>query len=96
VHTIELQGDAEWDRRKSAANLLKHGVRFSEAMTALSDDLAVTVEDEDSDERRFVTVGASAGGEVLVVVYTWREERVRLISARRATPKERRIYGRTR
>jgi uncharacterized DUF497 family protein len=92
VHTIELQGDAEWDRRKSAANLLKHGIRFSEAVTALSDDLAVTVEDEDSDERRFITVGAGVGGEILVVVYTWRDERVRLISARRATPKERRAY----
>jgi uncharacterized DUF497 family protein len=92
VHTIELQGDAEWDRRKSAANLLKHGIRFSEAVTALSDDLAVTVEDEDSDERRFITVGACVGGEILVVVYTWRDERVRLISARRATPKERRAY----
>jgi uncharacterized DUF497 family protein len=92
VHTIELQGDAEWDRRKSAANLLKHGIRFSEAVTALSDDLAVTVEDEDADERRFITVGAGVGGEILVVVYTWRDERVRLISARRATPKERRTY----
>lgn len=92
MHTIELQGDAEWDRRKSGANFLKHGVRFSEAVTVLQDDLAVTVEDEDSDERRFVTVGASDGGEILVVVYTWREERVRLISARRATPKERRAY----
>lgn len=92
MHTIELQGDAEWDRRKSAANLLKHGIRFSEAVTALSDDLAVTVEDEDADERRFITVGAGVGGEILVVVYTWRDERVRLISARRATPKERRTY----
>ena len=92
MHTIELQGEAEWDRRKAAANFLKHGVRFSEAVTVLSDDLAVTVEDEDSDEQRFVTVGASDGGEILVVVYTWREERVRLISARRATPKERRAY----
>lgn len=92
MHTIELQGDAEWDRRKSAANLLKHGIRFSEAVTALSDDLAVTVEDDDADERRFITVGAGVGGEILVVVYTWRDERVRLISARRATPKERRAY----
>jgi uncharacterized protein len=96
VHTIELQGGAEWDRRKSAANLLKHGVRFSEAVTVLYDDLAVTVEDDDSDERRFVTVGAGAGGEILVVVFTWREERVRLISARRAAPKERRAYEGTR
>jgi uncharacterized protein len=90
VHTIELQGDAEWDRPKAAANLLKHGVRFSEAVTVLFDDLAVTVEDED--ELRFITIGASAGGQVLVVVYTWRDHRVRLISARRAAPKERRAY----
>lgn len=92
MHTIELQGEAEWDRRKAAANLLKHGVRFSEAVTVLSDELAVTMEDEDSEEQRFITVGASDGGETLVVAYTWREERVRLISARRATPKERRAY----
>lgn len=95
MHTIELQGDAEWDRPKAAANLLKHGVRFSEAVTVLFDDLAVTVEDEDSDELRFITIGASAGGQVLVVVYTWRDHRVRLISARRATPKERRAYEET-
>ena len=95
MHTIELQGEAEWDRGKAAANLLKHGVRFSEAVTVLFDDLAVTVEDEGLDELRFSTVGASAGGQVFVVVYTWRDDRVRLISARRATPKERRAYEET-
>jgi uncharacterized DUF497 family protein len=92
VHTIGSQRIAEWDPRKAAANLLKHGVRFSEALTVLFDDLAVTAEDEDSDERRFVTVGVSAEGQILVVVYTWRGDGIRLISARRATPKERRAY----
>jgi len=91
VHTIDLER-TEWDPRKAAANRLKHGVSFGEAVTALVDDLAVTVEDEAHGEQRFVTVGASSDGHFLVVVYTLRNDRVRLISARRATSKERRTY----
>ena len=58
----------------------------------LYDELAVTVADEERDEERFVIIGMDALGRLLVVVYTWRGDRVRLISARRATSRERRQY----
>jgi len=82
----------EWDERKSAANFRKHGIGFADAATVLHDDYAITIPDEGLDEQRFVTTGMDALGRVLVVVYTWREGRVRLISARSATPRERRQY----
>ena len=82
----------EWDARKAVSNLGKHGVDFADAATVLHDDRAVTVRDEMSGEERFVTVGTDALGRVLTVVYTWREERARLISARRATRREQREY----
>ena len=83
----------EWDARKAVANLRKHGVDFADAGTALYDEQAITMPDEGSDEEdRFVTLGMDALGRVLVVVYTWREDRPRLISARKATPRERRQY----
>ena len=83
----------EYDPRKAAANLKKHGVSFADAEGALSDPLAVTIEDTGAlGEARFVTVGLGSAGEVLVVAYTEREGRIRLISVRRATPRERRNY----
>jgi uncharacterized DUF497 family protein len=82
----------EWDSRKAAANLRKHGVDFADAATVLNDELSLTISDDESDEERFVTVGMDALGRVLLVVYTWRGERPRLISARKATPRERRQY----
>ena len=71
------------------------GTRVSEVESGrepLGDDLAVTIPDDSPDERRFVTVGMDALDRVLVVVYAWRGDRMRLISARRATPRERRVY----
>ncbi len=82
----------DWDPVKAAGNLKKHGVDFADAVSALYDDLAVTVRDDDADEQRFVTMGLDALGRLLVVVYTWRDERLRIISARRATSGERRRY----
>ncbi len=82
----------EWDNQKAAANLRKHGVDFADAATVFADDLAITVPDEQSQEDRFVTLGVDALGRLLVVVYTWRGENVRIISARRATRRERREY----
>jgi hypothetical protein len=83
----------EYDPSKAAANLKKHGVSFADAQGVLSDPLAVTIEDVTAvGEARFVTVGLGSAGEVLVVVYTEREGRFRPISARRATPRERRNY----
>jgi uncharacterized DUF497 family protein len=76
----------EFDPAKAKSNLRKHGVSFAHAEQALRDPMALTIEDPDSrNERRFVTMGADALGRVLVVVHTQREERTRLISARKAS-----------
>jgi len=82
----------EWDVRKGTSNLRKYGIDFADAATVLYDELAVTIADEETEEERFVTIGMDALGRLLVVVYTWRGELVRLISARRATLLERRQY----
>ena len=82
-----------WDPRKARTNLQKHGVCFSDAESVLFDPVGVTVEDPSSrNEQRFVTMGMDALGRVLVVVYTYRNDSIRLISARRVTPSERRQY----
>jgi uncharacterized DUF497 family protein len=77
----------EWDADKAAANLRKHRMDFADAATVLEDEAALTVPDDAPDETRWVTLGR-----ILVVVYTWRGERVRLVSARKANPSERRQY----
>ncbi len=84
--------EAKWDARKAAGNLKKHGIDFADAVTALHDDAAVTIAEEHPDEERFVTIGTDALGRLVVVVYTWREEHVRIISARKATREERMQY----
>ena len=82
----------QWDAEKAAANLRKHGVDFADAETGLRDEMAMTVADDDPMEERFVTLGMDALGRLLVVVYEWRGDDVRLISARKATRAERRQY----
>jgi hypothetical protein len=84
----------EWDPDKAARNLAKHGVSFDEAATVFGDPLAMTYFDPDhsDEEDRFVTFGHSDQGRLLVVSHTDREVRVRIISARAATRKERRQY----
>ena len=84
----------EWDNRKAAANQKNHGVSFEEAATALEDDLSITFRDPDHslEEFRFLTFGRGATGRILVVAHTDRGEAARLISARRATRRERRAY----
>jgi uncharacterized DUF497 family protein len=79
--------------REARLNFQKHEIDFADAVTAFEDPLAATVRDPDSkQEDRFVTLGMDAIGRLLVVVYTWRGESLRVISARRATPRERRQY----
>ena len=83
----------EHDPAKAAANLKKHGISFSDAEGALFDPMAVTIEDIGAvGEPRFVTIGLGSAGDLLVVVYTFREGEPRLISARRATRRERKTY----
>ncbi|HEU0141849.1 MAG TPA: BrnT family toxin [Bryobacteraceae bacterium] len=82
----------EWDPGKARLNLNKHGVSFADAVIALEDDGALTVRDPFSAEERWLTMGLDGLGRVLVVVYTWRGETLRLISARKSTPRERRCY----
>jgi hypothetical protein len=86
----------QWDRQKADANRAKHGVDFADAATVLTDNLALTRPDDNPEEERFVTLGMDALGRVLVVAYTWHGDEIRLISARRATPSERRQYERRR
>ena len=85
---------SEWDPAKARSNLRKHGVRFADAVTALEDADAVTVRDEREDEERWITIGMDAEGRLLVVIFTWRGERIRLISARPATRREAGQYER--
>ncbi len=70
-----------WDPIKAQANLRKHVVRFSDAEGVLLDPNAITVDDHAGDERRFVSIGLDVVGRIVVVVYTYRGEDVRLISA---------------
>lgn len=86
--------DIAWNRLNAAANERKHGVGFGEDMTVLADPLALTGFDPDhsDEEDRFVTVGTSVAGKLLVVVHTDRGDEVRLISARLATRRERKVY----
>jgi len=82
-----------WDPEKAKLNFRKHKVRFSDAEFVLFDPMALTREDEGTyDEQRFVSIGRDATDRIVVVVYTYRGEDIRLISARRATPKERKSY----
>ena len=85
----------QWDPDKAAVNLRKHRVDFADAAAVLEDELAMTVPADDPDEERFVTLGEDALGRLLVVVYSWRDEEARLISARKAEPRERRQYEKT-
>jgi len=82
----------EWDPQKAKSNLRKHGVDFADCVSVLFDDHAITIKDDSSEEERFFTIGADALGRILVVVYTWRGERIRMISARKATKHERKSY----
>jgi uncharacterized protein len=82
----------EWDATKAAANCLKHRISFADAVAVFGDEQALSMVDEHTFEERYVAIGVDAFGRVLVVAYCWRGERIRLISARKATRRERRHY----
>jgi len=84
----------EWDPQKADSNLKKHGVSFQEAASVFGDALSITYYDPDHSvrEQRFITVGMSRSGRVLMVAHTDRGDKVRIISARKTTRQERRYY----
>ena len=84
----------EWDAQKARTNERKHGVAFGDAATAFGDPLSVTVPDPDHsiEEARFVLLGSTYRGTIVVVVHAERDESIRIISARRANRAERRAY----
>ena len=84
----------EWDEEKAKANLRNHRVSFDEAATVLGDPLSISISDPNHsvDEQRYVDVGTSNRGRVLVVAYTEHEKNIRIISCRKATARERRRY----
>lgn len=84
----------EWNLQKAITNFRKHKISFEEASTALNDSMAATGIDPDHsfDEFRYITFGVSSSGRLLVVAHTEQKEKIRIISARRATKGERKIY----
>ena len=84
----------EWDSRKARSNLAKHGVGFQEASSIFGDPLSLTIPDPEHSlsEERYITVGRAFSGKLLVVVHTERGDNIRIISARRASRRERKFY----
>lgn len=84
----------EWDPHKAESNLRKHGISFDEASSAFGDIFSITIQDplHSEKEDRFILLGHSCKARLLVVVHTERGDRIRIISARRATSGERNIY----
>jgi len=84
----------EWDPKKAKQNLTKHGVSFDEAVTAFYDPLSATFDDPDhsENEQRYITIGFSSQGRLLVVAHAERRGNIRIISARRATAHERKKH----
>lgn len=85
----------EWDEKKARENWRKHRVRFEEAKTVFFDPRTVTITDPEhsTNEDRFIDIGTSSSGRVLVVMYTERGEQIRLISSRKASAREREVYN---
>ena len=83
-----------WDAEKARQNLNKHAVSFQEAATVFGDALSATFHDPDhsASEDRFITIGTSVSGRLLILSHADRQDRVRIISARKATRKERKLY----
>jgi hypothetical protein len=82
----------QWDKKKAQVNRRKHGVSFADAVAVFEDDWAITIPDDYPDEERFATIGRDMLGRILIVVYTWRGDDIRIISARKATRREKEQY----
>lgn len=90
----DLPAGYEWDPRKARTNLAKHGVRFAEAATVFDDPLAQTIREtaNSQGEDRFLTIGRAGSGRLLAVAHSYRGDRIRVISARPATQRERKRH----
>ncbi|MBX9943005.1 MAG: BrnT family toxin [Reyranella sp.] len=88
----------EWDERKSASNVRKHKISFEEARSAFADPHGLVIDDPDhsGDEERFILVGLSYALRLLVVSHTFRGDAIRIVSARKAVPREATTYRRSR
>jgi len=84
--------EIEWNSKKAISNLRKHGVNFADAVAVFEDERAITILEDYPDEERIITIGMDSFRRILVVVYTWRENRFRIISARKATSNEIKQY----
>jgi len=82
----------QWNRNKALTNLNKHGIDFADAVSVFSDELAISMFDPRFAEERFIIIGMDVFSRILVIVYTLRDDEIRLISARKATRNERRQY----
>ena len=84
----------EWDEEKAKANLKKHRVDFDEATTVFNDPFSVTIHDPDhsAEEQRYIDIGSSGKDRVLIVVYTERGSKIRIVNCRKAAPSERKFY----
>ena len=89
-----MESNFEWDEDKAKANLAKHEVSFDEATTVFNDEFSITIFDPNhsDEETRFIDLGMSNKGRLLVVVYMERQDKIRIISCRKATMTERRKY----
>ncbi len=89
-----MQPQYEWDEDKARTNLRKHQVSFLEGVTVFNDPLVATQSDSDHsyNEQRVIAIGRSVRSRVLVVIFTERGDQIRLISCRKATPRERKVY----
>lgn len=94
LRSILLKVNFEWDPQKAERNQLKHGVSFREAASIFADPLSITYDDpvHSGNEHRFITVGMSYKGRVLLAAHVDRRDRVRIISARQTTRRERKHY----
>ena len=91
---VIVTSDFEWDPEKAEKNLLKHNVEFEEARTVFDDPIFITFLDEEHsiDEERYITIGLSNKGRLLLVAHAERNDRIRIISARKATKNEEKFY----
>lgn len=89
-----MKSNFAWDEKKALINIQKHGVSFEEATTIFQDTFSLTMNDvvHSIDEERFIDIGLSSNGHVLVVTYTERKNNIRVISCRKATPAEKKAY----